>query len=215
MKKKIKSSTILLLIFISLTAFKNEKNHFDPGSTKMNLIGTQNTLWEVDWEHSSVCFTIVHLGIADVMGMFKKFNGKMESTGEDFTNAKINISVDVNSIDSNNEIRDKHLKSNDFFNAVKFPEMKFESNSFKKQKGNNYKLSGELTIRDITKNASFNVEHLGTVMVTGIQKVAFRATTTINRSDFNLNWNTTTPDGILIVGDKVTIALNLEMTKGI
>ena len=213
MKKKTKSLSVFIMLFIFLSGF-NSETEID-GRTERPNGNIQMDLWEIDWEHSNVCFTIVHLGIADVMGIFRKFDGKMESPGDDFDNAKISLTVDVNSIDSNNESRDKHLKSNDFFNAVQFPEMKFESKSFKKLKGNKYKLTGELTIRDVTKNVTFEVEHLGTLSVTGIQKAAFKATTNINRLDYKMSWNTLTPDGIQIVGNKVTIDLNLEMSKDI
>ena len=172
-------------------------------------------VWEIDPEHSNVCFTIHHLGIAEVMGFFRKFSGSMESPSDDFSDAEIQFSVDVNSIESNNEDRNVHLKSNGFFYADQFPEMKFQSKSFKKQKGNNYKLSGELTIRDVTKNVTFDVEYLGAVTVTGIQKVAFRAETMINRFEFNIKWNTTTPDGIQILDERVSILLNLEFSKEI
>jgi polyisoprenoid-binding protein YceI len=172
-------------------------------------------VWEIDPEHSNVCFTIHHLGIAEVMGFFRKFNGSMESASDDFSDAKIQFNIDVNSIESNNESRNMHLKSNGFFYADQFPEMKFKSKSFKKQKGNNYKLSGELTIRDVTKNVTFDVEYLGAVTVTGVRKVAFKAEATINRFEFNIKWNTTTPDGIQIIDDRVNILLNLELSKEI
>ncbi len=173
------------------------------------------TVWKLDHDHSNVCFKIHHLGIAEVLGFFRKFTGSMESSSDDFSEATIQFTVDVNSIDSNNESRNLHLKSNGFFYVDQYPEMKFISKSFKKQKGNDYKLSGELTIRDVTKNVTFDVEYLGEVTVTGIQKVAFKAETTINRFDFNIKWNTTTPDGVQIIDDRVSILLNLEFSKEI
>jgi len=200
--KTIFSSLILLVIFTIETAGSADR--------LPNL-----DVWEIDPEHSNVCFSIHHLGIAEVMGFFRKFSGSMEAASGDFSDAKIQFSIDVNSIESNNEDRNDHLKSNGFFYADQFPEMKFESKSFKKQKGNNYKLSGELTIRDITKNVTFDVEYLGAVTVTGIQKAAFRAETKINRFEFNIKWNTTTPDGIPIIDERVSILLNLEFSKEI
>jgi polyisoprenoid-binding protein YceI len=196
-------SSLILLVFITIEA---------AGSTDRlpNL-----DVWEIDPEHSNVCFSIHHLGISEVMGFFKKFTGTMEATSDDFSDAKIQFSVDVNSIESNNEERNVHLKSNGFLYADQYPEMKFKSKSFKKQKGDNYKLSGELTIRDVTKNVTFDVEYLGAVTVTGIQKLAFKAETTINRFEYNIKWNTTTPDGIQIIDERVNISLNLEFSKGI
>ena len=196
-------SSLILLVFITL----------ETAGSADRLPDTE--VWEIDPEHSNVCFIIHHLGIAEVMGFFRRFNGSMESASEDFSEAKIQFNVDVNSIESNNEGRNIHLKSNGFFYVDQFPEMKFVSKSFKKQKGNKYKLSGELTIRDVTKNVTFDVEYLGSVTVTGIQKVAFKAETTINRFEFDIKWNTTTPDGIQIIDDRVGILLNLELSKQI
>lgn len=200
--KTIFSSLILLVFFTIETAGSADRL---PNST----------IWKLDHDHSNVCFTIHHLGISEVLGFFRKFTGSMESSSDDFSGAKIEFTVDVNSIESNNENRDLHLKSNGFFYVDQYPEMKFTSKSFKKQKGNNYKLSGELTIRDMTKNVTFDVEYLGEVTVTGIKKVAFKAETTINRFDFNIKWNTTTPDGIQIIDNRVNILLNLEFSEEI
>ncbi len=191
----------ILLVFISLETAGSADQLPNP------------MVWNIDPEHSNVCFTIHHLGIAEVMGFFRKFSGSMESATDDFSDAKVQLTVDVNSIESNNEPRNVHLKSSGFFYADQFPEMKFVSKSFKKQKGNNYKLSGELTIRDITKNITFDVEYLGTVTVTGIQKLAFKAETTINRFNFDIKWNTTTPDGIQVIDERVSILLNLELNQ--
>jgi len=209
-------STISIFFVVALSAF----NHgiTTDGKVVSTFPGWRNNnvpIWEIDKDHSSVCFMVKHMGIAEVKGFFRTFSGTMESAEEDFSDALIKLSVDVNSIDSNNEARDTHLKSNDFFNAVQFPQMTFESKSFKKQKGDNYKLSGILTIRDVSRNVSFDVEYLGSIAIIGIEKVAFKAVTKINRLDYNIQWNQTTPDGILILGNEVTIELNLEMNKSI
>jgi polyisoprenoid-binding protein YceI len=139
------------------------------------------------------------------VGIFRTFEGGVESMSDDFSDAEIQLTVDVNSIDSNNEARDIHRKSSSFFFADQFPEMKFQSRSFKKQKGSLYKLTGELTMRGVTKNVAFDVEYLGEVTVNGIRKVAFKAETRINRFDFDTNWNTKTPDEIQIVDERVSI----------
>jgi polyisoprenoid-binding protein YceI len=200
--KTIFSSLVLLVLFA-----------FEPAGSADRL--PNSTVWQLDPDHSNVCFTIYHLGLAEVMGFFRKFSGSMESSSDDFSDAEIQFTTDINSIESNNKDRNAHLKSNGFFYADQYPEMKFISKSFKKQKGNNYKLSGELTIRDVTKNVTFDVEYLGEVTVTGIKKVAFKAETRINRFDFNVKWNTTTPDGIQIIDERVSILLNLEFSEEI
>jgi polyisoprenoid-binding protein YceI len=196
-------SSLILLVFVTIGTAGSADRLPD------------TVVWEIDPEHSNVYFSIHHLGIAEVLGFFRKFSGSMESSSEDFSGAEIQFTVDVNSIESNNKDRNDHLKSNGFFYTDQYPEMKFTSKSFKKQKGNDYKLSGELTIRGVTKNVTFNVEYLGEVTVTGVQKVAFKAETTINRFEYNIKWNTTTPDGTQIIDARVNILLNLEFSKEI
>ena len=106
--------------------------------------------WNVDASHSNVKFSVSHLVVSEVEGSFRVFDGTIDAPSDDFNNATINFTVDVASINTDNEKRDEHLKSDDFFNAAKYPKMTFKSTSFKKGKGNNYVLEGNLTIRDVT-----------------------------------------------------------------
>jgi len=172
------------------------------------------TNWTADKDHSNVTFTLIHLGIAEIRGFFMDFSCTMKGTEDNYADSEIQFTIDVNSINTNNQVRDQHLKSNDFFNAVEFPQIKFSSKSFK-YKGGKYKLIGDLTIRNVTKSVTFDVTHLGTVTTIGLEKTAFKAITTINRFDYNLNWNQTIENGDLIVGKDVTIIINLEMDKDI
>ncbi|MEO1049016.1 MAG: YceI family protein [Bacteroidota bacterium] len=168
--------------------------------------------WAVDVAHSTVKFTVSHLVISEVEGNFKVYSGSVNANGNDFSNAKVDFSVDVNSIDTDNEMRDKHLKSDDFFNAAKFPTMKFKSTSFKKGKGNKYTLAGDLTIRDVTKSVKFDVTYGGTAKDGyGNTKAGFKASTTINRFDYGLKWNALTEAGGATVGKEVDIDLKLEL----
>ncbi|ETZ19363.1 YceI family protein [Pedobacter sp. V48] len=168
------------------------------------------TKWTVDPMHSFINFSVKHMGISFVDGSFKKFDGAVTAAKEDLTDAKISFSVDVNSISTSVEPRDKHLKSDDFFNAETFPYMTFESTSFKKLKGNNYELSGKLTIRDVTKDVKFNVVFGGTAKdQQGNTKAGFSANTTINRLDYNIKYD---PTG-MGVGKDVKITLNLEFVQ--
>lgn len=170
--------------------------------------------WANDPSHSSIKFTVSHLTVSEVEGLFKKFNGNIESSTPDFTNAKINFTADVNSISTDEENRDKHLKSDDFFNAEKFPQMTFTSTSFKKIKGNIYSLEGNLTIRDITKKIKFAVVYGGTVKDPwGNIKAGFRASGKVSRKEYGLRWNTLTEAGGAVVGDEVNIILNMEFAK--
>lgn len=170
--------------------------------------------WNADPMHSSVKFTVSHLTVSEVEGRFKIFNGSIEAPTADFQNANINFSVDVNSINTDQDDRDKHLKSDDFFNAEKYPQMKFVSTSFKKVKGNEYTLEGNLTIRDVTKKVKFAVTYGGIMKDPyGNIKSGFKASGKIKRSDYNLKWNKLTEAGGMIVGDEVSMVLNLEFAQ--
>ncbi len=121
--------------------------------------------------------------------------------------------IKVASLSTDNTMRDNHLKSDDFFNAEKFPEISFKSTSFEKLSDNKYKITGDLTIRDVTKNVTFNAVLNGVLKTDRGLLSSWKATTTINRFDYNLKWNKTIESGGLIVGQDVTIALNLELNK--
>lgn len=175
---------------------------------------TEASAWKTDASHSSVKFTVSHLTVSEVEGKFKVFDGSITAPSGDFNNAKINFSVDVNSVNTDDENRDKHLKSEDFFNAEKFPAMTFTSTSFKKMKGDIYYLEGNLTIRDVTKKVKFAVLYGGTVKDPwGNIKTGFKATSKISRKEYGLKWNKLTEAGGAVVGDEVSIALNLEFAK--
>jgi polyisoprenoid-binding protein YceI len=172
------------------------------------------TMWTVDNAHSNVKFSVTHMVISEVEGNFKVYSGSIQSPTQDFVDATVNFSVDVNSINTENEMRDKHLKSDDFFNAEKFPTMTFKSTSWKKVDGQRYTLEGDLTIRDITKRVSFAVAYGGTMKDGyGNTKVGFKGTTTINRFDYNLKWNALTEAGGAMVSKDVNITLNLEFVQ--
>lgn len=168
------------------------------------------TKWSVDPMHSFVTFEVKHMGISFVDGSFKKFEGTIDAAKADLTDAKINFTVDVNSINTDVEPRNNHLKTDDFFNAAKYPTMTFVSTSFKKVKAGNYALSGKLTIRDVTKDVVFNVVYGGTAKDQQSNvKAGFNATTTINRLDYNIKYD---PTGMGVAKD-VKITLNLEFVQ--
>ncbi|RYD55856.1 MAG: polyisoprenoid-binding protein [Sphingobacteriales bacterium] len=172
------------------------------------------TKWNLDKGHSNVKFSVQHLVISETEGTFKMFDGNVVSAKPDFTDAKINFTVDVNSINTDDEKRDGHLKSDDFFNAEKFPTMKFTSTSFKKVKGNMYALEGDLTIRDVTKKVKFAVVYGGTVKDPwGNTKAGFKASGKINRKEFGLKWSAATEAGGAVVGDEVQMVINTEFAQ--
>ncbi len=169
--------------------------------------------WALDKAHSNVRFSVAHLVVSDVDGSFKSFDGSMTNAKPDFTDAAISFTADVASINTDNENRDKHLQSDDFFNAAKFPQIKFASKSFESLGGNKYKLTGDLTIRDITKPVVFDVTYGGTVTAMGGTHAGFKAKSSINRFDYNLKWSAATEAGGLVVGKDVEITLNIDFKK--
>ncbi len=185
--------------------------------TNGKIIAANNaapTKWNIDKSHSSVKFTVQHLVISEVEGSFKMFNGTVVSPTPDFTNADINFTVDVNTINTDDDKRDAHLKSDDFFNAEKYPEMRFSGTSFKKLKGNLYALEGNLTIRNTSKKVRFAVVYGGTVKDPwGNVKAGFKATGKINRKDFGLKWGALTEAGGAVVGDEVNMIINVEFAQ--
>ena len=171
------------------------------------------TKWAVDPTHSEVQFKVKHLVISTVTGAFKVFSGSLETENEDFTNAIIEFSLDVNSIDTNQEQRDEHLKSADFFDAGKFPEIKFKSTSFEKD-GDDYKLLGGLTIKDVTKPVKLDVEFGGSATdFYGNLKAGFEISGKINRKDYGLVWSGITEAGAIVVGEDIKISINLQFAK--
>lgn len=174
---------------------------------------TAQTKWKLDKSHSSVRFSVNHLVVSEAEGTFKMWDGTVEHSKDDFSDAKINFTVEVNSINTDNERRDGHLKSDDFFNAEKFPTMKFESTSMKPLGNNKYELTGNLTIRDVTKPVTFQVTHGGILTTSRGRKAGFKATTTINRFDYNLKWDKATETGGLIVGKEVEVTVKVELDE--
>jgi len=137
----------------------------------------------------------------------------MEHTKPDYSDAKIVFTVDVNSVDTDNENRDKHLKGDDFFNAEKFPTMTFVSTAFTPLGSNKYKLDGNLTIRDVTKPVSFDVTYGGSISGQRGAKAGFKARATINRFDYHLKWDRATETGGLVVGKEVGITVNAQLNE--
>jgi polyisoprenoid-binding protein YceI len=167
--------------------------------------------WKIDKMHSNLNFSVTHLVISEVDGSFKVYDGSISSTSDDFNNASIEFSVDVNSINTDNSMRDDHLKGDDFFNAASYPKMTFKSTSFTKVSGNRYKLTGDLTVRNVTKKASFDVVYGGTAKDGyGNTKAGFKASGSINRFDYGLKWNALTEAGGATVGADVALNFKLE-----
>jgi polyisoprenoid-binding protein YceI len=171
------------------------------------------TTWNVDKVHSNVKFNVSHMVVSEVEGSFRGFEGSLVASKADLSDASIKFSVDVNSVNTDNERRDGHLKSDDFFNAEKFPKMTFVSKSFKPLGGNKYKLTGDLTIRDVTKTVEFDVTYGGQINTGRGIKAGFKARATIDRLQYGLKYAPALEAGGLAVGKDVEIIVNLEMDQ--
>lgn len=173
-----------------------------------------NTKWAIDPTHSEIHFKVKHMMVSNVTGAFNDFEGSVESEREDFENAKISFSADVNSIDTKNEQRNDHLKSDDFFNAAQYPTLTFQSKSFTKKSNGTYRLMGDLTIRDHTREVELDVEYNGTAVDPYNQtKAGFEITGKVKRKDFGLKWNALTEAGGVVVSDEVRLLLNVQLVK--
>ena len=170
--------------------------------------------WEIDPTHSEIHFKVKHMMVSTVTGSFDEFKGIMESEGDDFENAKISFFAKTESINTRNKDRDAHLKSDDFFNAEDYPVLNFESTSFIKKDDGDYELTGELTIRDVTKVVTLQVVHEGTAVDPYNQtKSGFEISGNINRKDFDLKWSAVTEAGSVVVSDEVRLALNVQLIE--
>ena len=167
--------------------------------------------YQIDPMHSKVGFEIPHLVISTVEGRFTKYDGTIE-LADKFEKSKVNVVVDMNSIDTSVQKRDDHLKSPDFFDVVKYPTMKFESTGLSGTP-ENFKMTGSLTIKGVTKKVVLDGKYLGAVKDGfGQDKAAFQAKTKINRKDFGLTWNKMVEAGPT-VGDEVTVDLRIQAVK--
>jgi polyisoprenoid-binding protein YceI len=174
--------------------------------------------WKVDASHSKLGFSVSHMMVSDVEGSFKIFNGQVSSKSEsDFTNAAVNFSADVNSVNTGDEKRDGHLKGPDFFDAEKYPVISFKSVAMKPdaKTKTTYVVDGDLTMHGITKKVKLTAVGAPKVMQDpwGNTKYGFKVTGVINRKDFGLNWNKMLEAGGVLVGEEVTITCNLELNK--
>ncbi len=176
-----------------------------------NLLFGQDT-WTLDKSHTEILFSVKHLVISEVGGKFKDFDGELKKSGDDFDGSDIQFSALVESINTDNEQRDGHLKSDDFFNAAEYPELKVNGKLVKN--GSGYVLKGEMTIRDVTKPIAFEVQYNGTVTDPwGNTKAGFKITGSINRFDYGLKWNALMEAGGAVVDEKINIVCNVELQK--
>lgn len=169
--------------------------------------------WLIDRDHSDVQFKIKHMVISNVTGAFNNFQGGA-TTDNNIDHAEVHFSLDVNSIDTNQEIRDTHLRSADFFDATQFPNITFESHDFRKIKGNRYVLTGNLTMKGITKPVELIAEYGGMAPDTsGKMKIGFEVSGRISRWEFGLTYNAVMEAGGLVLGEEVVVEANIQLVQ--
>lgn len=172
--------------------------------------------WAVDPAHTNTRFSVSHLGIAFIDGEFTSLEGGVETkSANSFDAAVVNFSIAVNSIDTRVEARDNHLKSDDFFNAEKYPSMTFKNAVMKKAKDGKYTLTGDFTIRDVTKKVVFEVVQNNGIITDpwGMTRAGFTAKATINRFDYNIKYNDLLPTGVPAVAPNIDVVVNVEVVK--
>ena len=184
--------------------------------------------WQVDYAHTPIQFAVRHMMISTVRGQFEKFkieahvdedeinqiHEKETLTEDDLLNSKLQVQIEAASVNTRDEKRDAHLRSPDFFNAEQYPYLTFQMTGGKKLDENHGKLFGSLTIRDVTRPITLDVEYLGQAKSPwGTLSAGFSAKTKINRKEFGLNWNVALETGGVLVGDDVSVDIEIEFTK--
>jgi polyisoprenoid-binding protein YceI len=172
------------------------------------------TRWNIDGAHSGINFSIRHMVVAKVRGRFAKYTGRLELDDDDLTRSAVEATIDASSIDTGTPQRDEHLRSADFFDVEKFPELRFRSQRIEKVDDARYRVIGELTIRDVTREVALDVEYGGRAKDPwGNERVGFVAKTALDRKDFGLKWNQALEAGGVLVGDRVDIELEVQAVK--
>ena len=172
------------------------------------------THWSIDPSHTHVGFGVRHLMISTVKGRFAEVTGTVSLENEDPGTAKIDVTIDVASIDTGVSQRDDHLRSPDFFDVARFPTLAFKSRRIERAGADALRVTGDLTIRDVTREVQLDVMELGSVRDPwGGQRAGYSASARINRSDFGLSWNQALETGGFVVGDEVALTLEVELVR--
>jgi polyisoprenoid-binding protein YceI len=171
--------------------------------------------WNIDPDHSNISFKVKHLMVSNVKGNFDKHTGTVEINDKDITKSKVQVTIDTNSINTSVQKRDEHLRSADFFDVAKYPTMTFVSKEVAKAGNDKLKVTGDLTIHGITKEVVLDVDPISNESKDpwGSIRRGTSASTKINRKDFGLVWNKALETGGVVVGDEITINLEIEMVK--
>ena len=195
--KRIKIFSILFLSFCFLT------------------LTAQTTQWNVDALHSKIGFSVTHMMVSETEGTFDVYEAVLLADKEDFSDLNVEFKIETTSVNTRNERRDNHLRAPDFFDAEKFPNIIFKSTSVKKGEGDKLYITGDLTIRDVTKQVTFEGDYKGTIEKDGfgLTRAGLFVKTTINRQDFGVVYNGKIPAGGTFLSDDVDILCKLSLTK--
>ena len=167
--------------------------------------------WAIDKAHSNIRFSATHYVITEVEGQFKDFDASVVSKTDDFKGAEVMFTAKVASIDTDNERRDGHLKSDDFFNADQFPEIKFQGKI--ESEGDKYFLVGDFTMRDVTKPMKFEVKYNGSVDLENGKKAGFKVMGVVDRFEYGIKFNKVLESGGLVVSQEIQITCNVELNE--
>ncbi len=177
-------------------------------------LGVQAQTWNFDKAHSTIGFSAKHMLISNVAGKFEDYDGQVTFDGKNLEAGTVNLTINVQSINTDNGARDKHLRSSDFFDMEKYPTITFKSTKVVKGEGNNFKLTGDLTMKGVTKSVTLDCVLNGIITdPMGASRAGFSGTGMIKRHDFNIAWDNKLQDGSYIVGEDIAINLQIELTK--
>lgn len=174
-------------------------------------VASAQTTWKIDKGHTNIQFNVTHMVVAEVNGSFKDFDGSVVSKSDDFNGAEVEFTAKTASVNTANENRDNHLKSDDFFNAEKFPDIKFKGTIVKT--GGKYQLKGDFTMRDVTKPVVFDITYGGSIDTGRGVKAGFKFTGKVNRLEYGLKWSNKLASGELAVADEVEVVCKVELNK--
>lgn len=180
----------------------------------MSATETAVSTWNIDASHSIAEFAVKHMMVATVKGRFGSLEGHITFNEDDPSASSVTARIAVDSIDTHEPNREAHLRSDDFFNAEKFPWITFQSKRVEVDDAENWRVIGDLTIRDITREVVLNTEDLGQIRdAYGKQRAGFTAETRLSRKEFGLKWNATLESGGVVVGDQVRVTLHIEAIR--
>ncbi|MGI8485718.1 MAG: YceI family protein [Thermomicrobiales bacterium] len=177
---------------------------------------TSVSTWNIDKAHSAVEFAVKHMMFSTVKGRFTEFTGTIKLDDQNLANSSVSVEIQTDSVDTHDDGRNTHLKSADFFSAEKHPLITFNSTSVEPGKGDEFKVTGDLSINGVTKSVVLNVEQTGRGMSPfGFEVAGFSATTKISRKEFGLEWNAALETGGVLVGDDIKISIEVEANPAV